>query len=409
MPYRRHAMIVITALAATSVFVRPAPADIRGPEWSAQLRLRTEADRKNASDTSELLVNTQMRTRVGAAFFPAAALEMRLEIQDSRGLGSEPAAAGNPATATVGNAKGVDLHQAYATLKHDLFQLTAGRQKISLGSQRFISPLEWHPVARSFDGLTGRWLSGSSTLTALAVLVRDSNLRQTGDRDLLGGIHYSYTAGPALDAEAYGFYDQSTLPFRAYPNYDLVYAGERLKGRIGPAIFEEEFIYQGGEVGTRTSAAFFLATRLGAKSKTLAANAGLDWMSGDDDLGDDAYNGYVANYFFGHAYFGWMDYFATNPNEGVMDWRLDAEYTPLPAWKARGEVHYFTPHKAPAGTDGAFGTEVDLEAQWMPFAKTNIVLGAGLFFPGEAAPRLPPALGDERLGYFLYLMPTFGF
>lgn len=406
---RQLAMISITAFAAFLAPLHASSAEAKGPEWSAQLRLRTEADRKNATDTSELLVSTHMRSRVGAAFFPAPALEMRLEIQDTRSLGSEPAAADNPASATVGNAKGVDLNQAYASLKLDLYQLTIGRQKVALGSQRFISSLEWHPTARTFDGLTGRWATGASTLMALGLLIRDADIRKTGDRDLLGGLHYSYTAGPALDAEIYGFYDQSMLPFKTFPNYDLVYVGERLRGRVGPAILEEELIFQGGEVGTSTSAAFFLATRVGMKSKAVAANAGLDWMSGDDDATDDVYNSYIANYFFAHAFFGWMDYFASNPNEGVMDWRLDADFTPVPAWKFRGEAHYFTPHKAPAGSDDAFGTEVDLEAHWLPFPKTNITLGAGLFIPGGSATRLPAARGEDQAAYFLYLMPTFGF
>ena len=53
--------------------------------------------------------------------------------------GQEPAAANNPASASVGNMKGVDLLQGYVTVEHGGTRLALGRQKMSLGAGRFLS------------------------------------------------------------------------------------------------------------------------------------------------------------------------------------------------------------------------------------------------------------------------------
>ncbi len=381
----------------------------KDPVWNAQIRLRTEGDGKSTNDTSTFLLSTQMRSRLGVTLTPSPAVEMKLELQDSRHFGSEPSVLGNATSATVGDSKGLDLHQGYVTLKGCGLSVTAGRQSLALGSERFISSLEWHPVARTFDGLSARWTSGSSSLTTLGLLVRDVDVRQQDDGDHLAGLHYAYVGSPILNAEVYGFYDQSRLAYRTQPNYDLVYLGERLKGQAGLVTYEEEFIYQGGETGKLTSSAFYLALRVGAKLPKVSGNMGLDMMSGDDKATDGNNHTYNANYYFAHSFFGWMDYFTANPTEGVADYRLDVEANPTPAWKLKAEYHFFTPQNAIAAQDDPFGSEVDLEFHSLHLAKTDIAFGVGLFFPGDSAIRIPAAKGKDQMGTFIYLMPTFGF
>jgi hypothetical protein len=140
-------------------------------------------------------------------------------------------------------------------------------------------------------------------------------------------------------------------------------------------------------------------------------------MSGDDDATDDTYKTYRANYYFAHAYFGWMDYFVANPRYGVVDYRADVDAL---LWKGetrsatlKAQYHYFTPQSAPSGDDAAYGQELDAEVHLSLYPKSNVVLGAGIFVPGGSAYKLGAAkLGStnpDKTGWFLYFMPVFNF
>ncbi|HKP94431.1 MAG TPA: alginate export family protein [Fibrobacteria bacterium] len=405
-----------------------------------QVRTRTEYDIKGMADTTtkKALLNTQLRTRLGFVAVPSPAVEIKVEIQDVRFMGSEPNAANNPASATVGNRAGVDLLQGYFAVEQGIFKTALGRQKMTLGAGRFLSTLEWSPTSRSFDGWSGNLALGPGNLTGLAFLVRDTNISVTKDKAFLSGLYYSHQINPDIVAEAYGFYDQSRLT-SAYggvtaQNYDLQYYGERVAGKIGIFAFEEEFIWQAGEAAVgaldKTNAAFQLATRAGVAIGNHKANLGLDIMSGDDDLTDDEISTYRANYYFAHNLYGWMDYFAANPQFGVMDIRVDGDFGFLPGTNGnprlsfKPQYHYFAPQSAPSGMDDPYGSEIDAEVHVAWFPKSNIVFGAGFFFPGDNAFRLPaasqafPGVPAARLatadtkketGYFLYFMPVFNF
>lgn len=402
------------------------------PPFFGQVRTRTEYDIKRMADTAskKAYLNTQLRSRMGFVAVPSPAVEIKVEMQDVRFMGSEPSALNNPASATVGNRQGVDLLQGYFAVEQGMFKTAVGRQKMSLGAGRFLSTLEWSPTSRSFDGWSGNLNLGAGVgnLTALSFLVRDTNTAVTRDAALLSGVHYSHQINPDIVAEAYSFYDKSRLT-SAYggvtaANYDLVYFGERVAGKVGIFTFEEEFIYQAGDaqVGAKekSNAAFQLATRAGVVMGNHKANIGLDMMSGDDDLTDDDMKTYRANYYFAHNLYGWMDYFVGNPTYGVMDFRFDADLGLLPGANGNPRVtlkpqfHYFMPQAAPSGMDDAYGSEFDLEAHITWFPKSNIVLGAGLFVPGDGAFRLaaaglPNAKATKENGMFLYIMPVFNF
>lgn len=400
------------------------------PPFFGQVRTRTEYDIKRMADTSskKAFLNTQLRSRLGFTAVPSPAVEIKVELQDVRFMGSEPNLPNNPASATIGNRQGVDLLQGYFAVEQGMFKTAVGRQKMSLGAGRFLSTLEWSPTSRSFDGWSGNLNLGAGNLTGLSFLVSDANPAATQDRALLSGLYYSHQINPGIVAEAFTFYDQSRLT-SAYggvtaSNYDLIYFGERVAGKVGIFTFEEEFIYQGGEakVGAKdkSNAAFQLATRAGVAMGDYKANIGLDMMSGDDDLTDDDMKTYRANYYFAHNLYGWMDYFVANPAFGVMDIRFDADVALLPGANGNPRVtlkpqfHYFMPQAAPSGMDDAYGSEFNLEAHVTWFPKSNIVLGAGLFVPGDGAFRiasmgLPNAKATKENGMFLYIMPIFNF
>ncbi len=399
-----------------------------------QIRTRTEFDHKALADTSinKTLVNTQLRSRLGFVATPSENVEVKIELQDVRFMGGEPntpATATTAAqTATTGNAKGVDLLQGYVLVQEGGIKVALGRQKMSLGAGRFLSTLEWSPTSRSFDGISGNWTLGAGDLTALYFLVRDTNTGVTNDRLSLSGLNYDYKFGELFTEDVAVFYDQSRLKNvysgDALHQYDFIYLDERIVGKRALIAYEGEFIWQGGvardtaAISKRlTSNAFQAALRVGVVTPKIKANVGLDMMSGDSKPADGNTNLYHANYYFAHAYYGWMDYFGVNPKYGVADYRGDVD---AKLWEKAGrsaslkaQYHYFTPESAPSGSDDPYGQEVDAEIHLMLYPKSDITLGAAAFIGGKSAPLLKvaglTAGQSDKPGYFFYVMPVFNF
>jgi hypothetical protein len=422
------ASIALTLFAVTAVHAAPPEGSAYAmpqPAFFGQVRPRTELDHKGLYDTSsnKSLLNTHVRTRLGFTATPSLNVQLKVELQDTRVFGSETGTP--PHAATVSNSKGVDLLQGYVAVTEGPVTMVLGRQKMQLGAGRYLSTLEWHPYSRAFDGVSANWSMESADLTAFSFVVSDSLTTTTNDRLVLSGLHYNRQMSENLTVEASVFHDQSRLRTvvsgDSSTRYDLVIAGQRVVGKAGMFTFEEEFMWQAGKVhyagASKNSEAWQLAVRAGIALPKVKANIGVDAMSGDKDATDDKNTMYRSNYNFGHAYFGWMDYFLANPRFGVIDYRADVS---APIWKGESrsatlfaQYHYFTPQNAPSGSDDAYGQEIDAEVHFSLYPRSNIVLGAGVFLPGDNAFRLPAAKlaanQKDGPGYFFYFMPVFNF
>jgi Alginate export len=419
---------------ATGVAAAPAdsPFGVPTPGISGQIRLRTEFDHKRLADPAPgTRMWTLERARLGYQVAPNEALAIKFEIQDNRVMGSEPDNGVHPATATVGNSKGLDLLQGYFVHKMGPLQMALGRQKMSLGAGRLLSSLEWNNNSRAFDGASANWGQGNTNATALLYLVADKGQVTTQDHSLLSGLYVTQALPASWSLDVYGVYDQSRLSttsgqvFGAQTSsaHDLIYVGERITGKWGSLVLEEEFTWQAGELalyGAKdvSSAAFQAALRLGWHEAKGKVNGGVDVMSGDDGSDKTVSTLYRANYNFAHAYYGWMDYFVVNPRLGVVDLRLDLESqiyaSPQGALvSVKAQEHYFLPQTTVPGVDGAYGNEVDIELHVSPMKGCTMVLGAGLFLPGDSASELRDASlaagGSSAAGTLFYIMPTVQF
>jgi hypothetical protein len=448
-PLQPRRVLMLTAALAFLAHAAPppeSPYSVPQPPFFGQVRARTEYDHKAMTDTNlnKSLLSTHVRTRLGFLATPSEKVEIKVELQDTRVFGSEPSspttAVGTAAhTASTGVRAGVDLLQGYVAIQEGPVKAALGRQKMSLGAGRFLSTLEWSPTSRAFDGLSFNWSLAGGDLTGLVFLVRDttnttpaapvnpSTAAATDDRLLLSGLYYNRKVGENLTVEGGVFYDKSTLrnitSGDTLNRYDLFYVDARASGTFGLFAFDAEGIYQGGKAvapGGRklTSAAYQAALRAGIVLPRIKANLGLDLMSGDNDNGDDKTTQYRANYYFAHQYFGWMDYFVNNPRFGVIDYRADVDamlwQTETQSASLKAQYHYFTPHEAPAGADDPYGQEINAELHLGLYPKSNIVIGAGAFIPGDNAFRLAAAkrvsaAAPSETGFFFYFMPVFNF
>ncbi len=421
-----------SAAPAESPFSQPQPA------FYGQVRPRMELNHKMLADTSPSSAYTLLRSRVGFMAVTSEYSEVKIELQDSRVLGGEPVTGFNQSSTSIGNGKGVDLTQGYGALEYlfgesNSIKTAVGRMKMSLGAGRFLSTLEWSPTARQFDGLASNMRIDKFNLTGFGFQVRDTtnyaNILANDVYTQLWGLYASLPLNDSFTVEAGAFYDlgrqANLVPLTpdTTANHDIVTLDGRAVGKFGPVTFEQEFLYQLGEAnaykkGNLTVAAWYNASRIGLAIPQGKLNLGLDAMSGDGSVTDGEINQYRAQYWFGHHYFGWMDYFLNNPKFGVVDSRVDLEIPVGEFVTAKAQYHSFTPQ---IGTNlgvslKPYGQEIDAEIHVTKIPKTLLVLGAGLFLPGEGAYLLPGSItqvasGSVKTGpgYFLYFQPTFNF
>lgn len=119
---------------------------------------------------------------------------------------------------------------------------TFGRQKIALGDQRLIGPLEWANQARSFDGLrfqSGNWDASFFAIGVSANRPKDARVGVVSFASELGTTSYIFKS----DTSAMGDTKIHTL--------DHLW-----KGHGGSAQFEAELALQVGEVGAKELGAY---------------------------------------------------------------------------------------------------------------------------------------------------------
>lgn len=381
---------------------------------TGQVRLRANIDKKSADTSAFAKTYGELRSRLGATLAPGKKVLLKVEVQDSRMLGTEP---DDAQLATVSSAKGVDLHQGYGSIQLGMFNTTLGRQKVAVGSQRLISSLEWHNVARVFDGVQmGLQFNNNMALNAYGFVVNNLLVENVNDMIILSGLHFNGNFSELFGMEAYFFNDMregavAPLPIRPW---NLFYPGVRVKGQIGIFAYEEEFIFQVGTLPNDVNSfGFYNASRLGVRLKNkISILAGLDILSGDDLTSTDKNERYFASYFFAHTYFGWMDYFIVNPQPGVMDIRLDASIPIGKMITVKPAFHQFLPLQDDfTNNKDPYGTEIDLELHGTFFPKTKFIFGTGIFIPGDGANNTVnvAARGVDEVAYYFYFMPIFNF
>lgn len=349
------------------------------PDWSKLFKIegqiRTRYEYASPFSYTSLGVNQSddavfLRTRLGVNFTPHRKISARIQLQDSRIWGEEGASTGtNPVGSVTTSLDNVDLHQAYVDLNH-LFEETLGegalmfrlgRQELSYGDQRLVSPLDWSNVARAWDAARLVYdppgAPGGLRVDLFASIIRDTVSSNTGggpvgvtDLDQKQGFHGLYATFEDLrpvqslsfatkdgapipvfgkhQADFYTFYrdladgvftsedasagdvDEVTLGFRG--------AGEAFRLPSGAGLdYSGEFAYQlgsfaGDEInafGYAVTAGYTLADRsLGETRVRLGAE--YDYGSGDDDPNDGDHETFDPLFPFGHNYQGIQDVFS---------------------------------------------------------------------------------------------------
>lgn len=253
----------------------------------------------------------------------------------------------NAGRTVVADGENFALNRAFLAYTHEYGTLTAGRQDINLGNQRFVGTVAWRQNDQTFDAVriaTGTFADLSLDYTwnwqvnrvfgtyspslALRRLITDNHFFNLHYKGIPGatvtGYYYSLRLRNlnAMSSDTAGIYLDGTHKFN--DTYSLLYRGE--------------FAIQSDNSGT-TGAKYdepYLHFRLGLSRNKWQAGIGYESLGGD---GTKAFQTPLATL---HAFNGWTDTFLSTPANGLRDYYLWASGPTFASITARAEFHYYT-------------------------------------------------------------------
>lgn len=303
----------------------------------------------------------------------------------------------------------LDLQQLFVDVSGDVrgletVTLRPGRQMLSFGNERLVSPLEWDNAMRTWDGVTlsatvlGWWVT---SFWALFVPVDPSDLNELEEDEKLFGFYATRPRKPTeVSADAYWLVNRrSDQSFNGTTGReDRHTVGLRLYGRTRHGLdYEFEGAYQTGELNTELIDAFMLTYEAGY---TLTAFDTRGWVAFDYASGDDEPGGSVQTfsqlYPDSHDYLGITD---TIGRQNITDGSAGLDWTPRSNVEVNFAGHVFwlaTENDALYDASGTavraggtaseryVGTELDLTASIRTGKHLEWSLGYGHFFTGSA-------------------------
>jgi hypothetical protein len=279
-------------------------------EVGAQIRGRIEArDPRSyaAVARDHLLYLSRVRTHVKVEFSPD--LEIFLQGQDDRQFDHD-----GPAATKDDN---LDVKQAWFEFRNiDGLPLSAkvGRQLLSYGDQRLVSPLDWSNAGRAWDAARIRYSGQHWSVDGFASMFTDQN--ETLEDHLFCAIYATCekVQGHTFDIYALGRFLGRALATRdELGNVGSVSEGTfgfRVKGKEEPFDYAAEGAYQTGDWVRTPIRAWGFAATVGFTAGDWRFAAEYTAASGDADPADGRRNTFTAPYPFGHYYQGFADVFS---------------------------------------------------------------------------------------------------
>ena len=305
----------------------------------------------------------------------------------------------------------IALQQAFFDINHagpgdSRLTWRVGRQELSFGKQRLVSPLPWGNTLRTWDGIRTIWQTGKWTVSPFYtefVPVQQQQNNTPDDNQSLAGIYATHKTSSATGYDIYWLSSN-----RLNVTFNGTTGGESRetfgvhlwdkKWLDGKLDYDLELAYQTGEVGSDDVNAYMLALEVGYKTgakNKLRWFAGLDYASGDDEPGGDVET-FIAPFPLGHAYLGFIDIVG---RQNIIDVSGGASFKLSSALGARIAVHHFLLESdndglynaggglvraAPANNnEDEVGQEIDITLKYTIDRNWTASLGVSRFFAGD--------------------------
>lgn len=303
-------------------------------------------------------------------------------------------------------------------LGDEAFTLRLGRQMLSFGAQRLVSPLPWGNTLRTWDAALLEWKHDDLKVTGFYSQFVPVDKTERNEHDPQNALWGAYATlaqtsdrlgidGYVLGSER----DPRTVNGTAGKDQRLT-VGLRLFGDLGDGFdLDVETAMQSGELGDQDIDASMIGAQLGWRPDADGPTrlfAGIDVASGDSSPGGDVET-FDALFPLGHAYLGQADVVGRS---NIIAASLGVDHKIGAKWSVHSSVFAFRL----ADTDDALynpgngvvigggtadsstvGYELDLRARYTFDSRTNVEAGYSHFFVGDA---LKDAGRDDDADFF---------
>ena len=332
-----------------------------------------------------------------------------------------------------GDVDDFDLQQAFVDLRtsedaNPYSFVRIGRQELTYGAERYVSPDDWRNVRRTFDGVRLSVSVPNDTFDVFAVRpveLEQSEFNEGDSSTTFAGVYNALALPDVLPGaetrfESYLFFlsqREDSPPPTMRVDADTYTLGSRLHAQPGPFDFDVEANYQFGNVeGSRLSAWSVAAlTGYTFESTTLTPRVyvGFDAASGSSDP-DGRFNQlFPPTYnYLGHLYlFGRPNLIAAHAG---IDLHLTKSLTLFTShyafWRQNTNDALYTLGggvvRADTGSDAAYvGNEFDIALYWQIDKYWSAYIGYAHFFSGDFIEETGPSKDVD----FLYTAVTFTF
>lgn len=311
---------------------------------------------------------------------------------------------GDEAFAAIDGREDVDFHQLYFDFRKIAggpVSLRVGRQELQFGDQRIVSPLDWSPLGRTWDGIKFTVEEGPVRADLWATAVREGADARKGRA--FYGANVSCKAIEDHEVDVYAIlreYGHDFFVSETGGTGDLEEwtVGARMKGKSAPWDYSAEIAGQTGSQAGDDVAAWALALT-GGRTFEEACNlrVGIEYTyaTGDDSPTDGDRNRFTPPATFGHSYQGYMDIFAWINGHALS---LKTSIKPADDWSVGMDLHNFwldeerdawfnsggaAIRRDATGSSGSYvGFEVDLHARWKLDTTVDLWFGVSHFWPG---------------------------
>lgn len=420
---------------------------------TGNVQTRAEVDERDFNSKTSPYFFATMRTSIGVEKTLFEKLKFYAQVRDSRLFGESPN--------TLSSIKNLDLHQGYVSFNNMFdspFSTQVGRFELNYGTQRFIGSVDWHYVARSFDGVKvnyankdffnfnvdflGLMINSSTPYVANATPANYKSMSNADGKEVtmpnnqIYGFWSNAKFSPMAEVDLFAWLDdmkttKTTIDTNTktagtlFTDKKQVTAGINYKGTYGPFSSLVEAAYQfgnqtvkdpvSGKVASNDNIGSYLASAQVFYSplQELKFGLGADIISGD--AGGKINSAFETLYGTNHLFYGYMDYFinvaGNTKNYGLNDFYFTSSWKrddfPLSAFL---NVHHMMANQALKTGENTFGQEVDLTLRYKVMEKTNLVLGGSVFVPGN----IMTSEGffgksSNGFGYWAYSMITANF
>jgi hypothetical protein len=220
----------------------------------------------------------------------------------------------------VADPEGFDLNQSYVNYSGEMFNTTFGRQRINLGSQRFVGGVGWRQNEQTFDALRTHFTAQSKLKVDYAYVWNVNRIFGPDDgaqpADWHGDSHLLTVTMPFAEGHSLGGFSY-LLDFEngnGLPNSSATY-GVGYKGVLGPAKLTATFATQSDYADSplKYDAAYYLL-QVDAPVGPVSLTVGYEVLGTDDGVA--AFRTPLAT---SHKFQGWADKFLGTPANGIED------------------------------------------------------------------------------------------